>query len=79
MVLHRVWCVFEPEYQNPLTGRGGRWRVKSKEIYESGRDVISSRMSKEIAILSLRSPKPGSIISPRHAVKEVLEARRTTA
>ena len=79
MNLFRVWCRFEPEFFNEMTGRSGQWRVL--QCYQpsySCKDVSHPMAGKaHIAINSTKPYRRGSIIRPHKELNRVLNARKT--
>lgn len=74
--LFRVWCNFEREHVNPLTGRRGQWRVESC----SGGGALFSdgavlHYGDVIGLVSTKRYRPGSIIRPHKELNRVLALR----
>lgn len=75
MNLYRVWCKFEPDHINPLTGRRGQWRVfESMYIsYQTAPDVLHT--STYLSHVSIKQFNIGSIIRPHKELNRVLKMR----
>ncbi|KAF0844358.1 hypothetical protein FNL37_1802 [Methylovorus glucosotrophus] len=76
--LFRVWCKFEPDHVNPLTGRRGQWRVTRTAPFSPNRARLfytSVRFEGELAVLTTKVYRRGSIIRPHKELNRVLALR----
>jgi hypothetical protein len=78
--LYRVWCRFEPNFKNPLTGRMGQYRVdmchRTRAFSKPVRYVADEGV---VGIISNRRHQEGSIIRPHAELRRVLAARKGAA
>ena len=73
----RVWCRFEADHINPLTGRCGQWRVV--HLVECWRPDLPVLNQSDVQLLGIISTKPyprGSIIRPHRELSRVLAVMR---
>lgn len=76
--LFMIWCRFERDHINPLTGRRGQWRtLVSVECYRPDLPVRNYAGDMNmIGVISTKRYRNGSIIRPHKELNRVLVAMR---
>jgi len=78
IVLYRIWCKFEPNHINPMTGRHGQWRVMRALPYENSWLVPDiCVIGNELCLPSTKPYPRGCIIRPHKELNRVFAQQRS--